>query len=238
MIADAAAKIGLYAITETIPAGILTQMLGILNDMLDSWSNESLTCFAISEQTGALVAGKRVYTIGSGGDFNITRPIRLITGPGAAYLVDTNNNRYPVDVIPQDQWNLLWNLDSVTSNLPDRIFYDPQFPLGIINVYPMPNLPITLYFDSYLQLSEFAALSTPVSLPPGYKKAIQDNLALEFVPYFKSDSYQIPPHLALIASTSKANVKRSNIRINAAVFDKVLTHRGSSVWNIYSDTAR
>ena len=40
------------------------------------------------------------------GDFNMTRPIRIIDGPGTAYIRDSNNNDYAVDVVPQDKWNM------------------------------------------------------------------------------------------------------------------------------------
>lgn len=208
-----------------------------LNQMIDSWSNESLTCYAILEQSAPLTVGQTSYTIGPGGNFNMTRPIRLITGPGAAYLMDTNNNRYPVSVIPRDQWNQIWNLVAVTSNLPDTIFYDPQWPLGVINVFPQPNTSgVTLFWDSYLQLAEFPDLNSALSLPPGYEKAIQLNLGLDLAPYYPTAN--ITPALAQMASVSKGNVKRSNIRPNVALYDRELSRGGGRPYNIYSDTYR
>ncbi len=240
MLTDSFQKIGVFAPGETPDSASMATGLKVLNDMLDSWSNESLACFAIAEQSIALVANKPSYTVGVGGDVSATRPIRLIYGTGAAYLLDSNFNRYPVDVIPRDQWNTIWNLQRSTSNLPDTIFYDPQFPFGILNVYPLYNgaIPVTLFWNSYLQLNDFPDLVTDVSLPPGYVKAIQDNLAIELVPYFKGDNYQVPPLLLKIASDSKGNVKRSNMRENVAVFEKELRRAGSGVYNVYSDTAR
>jgi hypothetical protein len=209
-----------------------------LNRMLDSWSNESLTTFALLEQSAPLVVGQSAYTIGPGGDFNMVRPIRIIDGPGSAYLLDTNGNRYPVDVIPQAKWNTIWNISRSTSNLPDTIFYDPQFPLGIINVYPLYSggVSVTLFWDSYLSLVKLTSLDVAVMLPPGYEKAIEDNLAIELEPYFPTAI--VSPLLRELASTSKANIKRSNIRENVAVFEKELRARGGAVYNVYSDTAR
>lgn len=240
MIQDAHEALGTYAPGETITAADAARSLKVLNDMIDSWSNEALSTFAILEQSAPLVVGQLTYTIGVGGNFNMARPIRILNGPGAAYLKDTNNNRYPVRVVPRDQWNTIINLVRTTSNLPNTVFYDPQFPLGIMNVYPVYNggLGVSLYWDSYLQLVEFANLAQSVSLPPGYVKAIQDSLALQLIPYFKGDTYQPSALLVGRAAESKANVKRSNLRENVAVFDSAFASRRPGMYNGYSDGYR
>ena len=91
MIYESLRLMAVYAPNETPTDADVEQGLTCLNDMLDSWSNESLSCFAILEQSGTVVAGKSSYTIGPSGDFNLTRPLRLIEGPGAAYSQDTQN---------------------------------------------------------------------------------------------------------------------------------------------------
>jgi hypothetical protein len=239
LITDSLQRIGSYAAGETISAADAEQCRLRLNRMIDSWSNESLMCYTILQQSVVLLAGKITYTIGPGGDINSTRPIRVITGPGAAFLKDSNDNRYPVDVVPRDKWNEIWNLTRVNSNLPDTMFYDPKFPLGEINVNPSPNgSNITLYWNSYLQLTEFAALTTTVQLPPGYELLIVDNLAVGIWRYFKDDKAQIPADLIRDAMRSMGNVKRSNTRENIAEFDKVMIAQGSAVYNVYSDSFR
>jgi len=240
MITDAFEALGVYAPGEIASAADTGRALKVLNDMLDSWSNESLTTFAILDQSAPLVVAQSAYTIGTGGNFNMARPIRILDGPGTAYLVDTNNNRYPVEVVPQDKWNELWNVVSTTSNLPNTLFYDPQFPLGIINVYPLYSggLGVTLHWNSYLQLVEFTSLAQVVSLPPGYVKAIQDVLTLQLIPYFKGDGYKPPDILVGRAAESKGNIKRANIRENVAEFEKMLTARGGAVYNVYADSYR
>ena len=49
IITDSLNILGVYAAGETISDADLEQAFTRLNDMLDSWSNESLTCFAILE---------------------------------------------------------------------------------------------------------------------------------------------------------------------------------------------
>ena len=232
IITGALAQIQVYALGEQVTNADIATGFDVVNAMLDSWSNENLTCYAISEQTFNLQVGVSAYTIGSGGTVNLTRPLKIKNGPGCAYLLDQNGDKYPINVVTQDQWNLITQ-PNTDSDLPSTLFYDPQYPLGIINVYPAPYSTFPIYFDSYLQLTEFSSLSAVLSLPPGYKKAIQDNLAIELAPYFPSA--KLTPALAKAASASKANVKRTNIRPTMAVYDPEIVSSPRGAWNIYTN---
>ena len=238
LITDALLGMGVYAPGEPITAADSSFCLQRLNTMIDSWSNEALMTFAILEQSGTLIPGQWQYTIGTGGNFNMTRPLRILASPGSCYVQDSNGNRYNLEVVPRDRWNLIGNIAQVTANFPNTLFYDPQYPLGVINVYPIPNVGWTLYFDSYLQLTEFATLATAMSLPPGYQAAIQDNLTVELWRFFKPDGAQIPPSTMAIAARSKGNVKRTNTRENLANYDSELVSRANGSYNIYTGSYR
>jgi hypothetical protein len=251
MIQDALEMIQVYAPGEPMIDPDAQRCLGVLNKMMDSWSNESLTCVSILEQAIPLQVNKQSYTIGtmygigslligtSGigqtPDINLTRPLRLLDGPGTAFILDTNGNRYGVDVVPRDKWNLIGSPQADT-NIPSVVFYDPQFPLGVINVFPVPNQPYTLYVDSLLPLTDFPSLTASLNMPPGYEDAIVSNLAIRCKPYFPG---QISPSdwnvILDLARVSKANVKRTNMRVNEAVFDPEIISRASYVYNIYTD---
>lgn len=236
IITQALRRIGVYGPNDTITDADAQDCLVRLNDMLDMWSNENLMCLTELEQSGALVVAQNSYTIGSGGNFNVTRPIKIKDGAGAAYIQDTNGNNFPVDVVQRDQWNLIGNRgSSITSNYPTTFFYDPQYPLGVLNVFPTPNTTFTAFWDSYLQLTDFATLSSSFSMPPGYKKAMQDNLAIEIWPDFWGDG--APQLLTELASKSKAAVKRANTRPVVAVYDPELVSRSQSSYNIYRDSS-
>lgn len=234
IITDALEWLQVYAPGETISDADAERCLSKGNDMLDQWSNESLTCFAYSQQSGTLVPGTQSYTIGSGGAFNLTRPLRLMTGPGAAYSIDSNNNKYQMDVVTIEEWQQIPNSgNTVTSNFPDTLFYDPQFPLGILNFLPYPNQGLTAHWTSLLQLTDLAALSTTVSLPPGYKEAIQTNLAVKVWPYFKEgtpDAWRVQE-----AKEAKGVIKRTNMRLTPSTYDAALVSRGGNSYSIYID---
>lgn len=208
------------------------RVFSVVNDMLDSWSNESLSCFAWLQQTFNLVINQSQYTVGPGGNINGTRPLRVSDGAGSAYLLDTNANKYPMDVVDQLTWNLRTTA-AVNSNLPDTLFYDPQFPLGVINIWPTPNMTYACYFYSYLQLVDLASLTATFSMPPGYKLAITTNGAVACKPYFRDA--QIDPIIVDRARESKGNIKRTNMRTQIAVMDPEIVSRGQSTYNIRSD---
>lgn len=251
MIQDALESLGVADPGLPISGADGARGLNVLNQMMDSWSNETLTCFAITQQSTTLVVGKSSYTIGNftgignfvvgtSGigtqiDINSTRPLKIIDGPGAAYILDPQNNKYGVDVIPRDKWNMIGN-SGINSNVPDTLFYDPQYPLGVINVYPVPNIAWALYWNSYTQLMEFTNLATVLQLPPGYEEAIVSNLAIRLKPYFQPPQMQIDPILVDRAKVSKANVKRTNMRVNEAVFDPEIISRASPTYNIRTDS--
>ena len=234
IINDAFGLLGIYQPGDTPTDADAQRGLTTLNDMLDMWSNESLACYAITEQSTVLVPGKQSYTIGPGGDINLPRPLRLITGPGAAYVQDSNGNNYGVTVVNRSQWNLIGNRSNiVTSNFPDTLFYDPQFPLGVLNFNPWPSAPYTAFWDSYLQLTEFANLASQMILPPGYAMMIKTNLACWLKPYYQDAI--LPQDIAAQAQSSKASVKRNNMRPIVSQFDGAIVSRAGLSYNIYTD---
>ena len=234
-ITDALERIGSYSPGEVLSAADSERGLSALNDMLDSWSNESLTTFAKLEQSVVFTPGQYQYTIGPNGNINSTRPLRILDGYGTCYVLDTNGNRYPMDVLQQDEWNLIGNVAQVNANIPSKLFYDPQFPLGIINVFPVPTIGWTLFFDSWLQLAEFPDLVTVLTLPPGYRRAIRTNLAIELWPYFKDEKTQPNAALVKAAMTSLGNIKRTNIKEVVAIYDPEIISRASPTYNIFRD---
>lgn len=236
IIQDAFEQLKIYAPGVQINAADSARALQCLNDMLDEWSNESLACYANTEQTFMLVPGKQSYTIGTSGgaDVPLTRPLDILKGGGSAYLVDENQNRYPINVIEQDQWNSIARLQT-TSNLPDTMFYDPQFPLGILNIYPLPLVPYPVYFDSRLQLADLTNLYSPFRLPPGYRSAIKNNLCIRLWPYYKQgEPSQILVGLAL---KTFGTIKATNIKQSPSSYDGAVISRARGTFNIYTDSS-
>lgn len=237
---DVLENLGVYAAGEIISDADVERLFIIGNDMLDSWANESLTCFELQEQSFPINPGQASYTIGIGAQINLPRPIRINEGPGSAYFQDSNGNNYDCEVVTRVAWNWIGNRTlAVNSNIPSKLFYDPQMPFGVINLFPFPTggLSLTCFFDSFQPLTQFPDLVTNITFPPGYSLAIKKNLALFAGPYFKPEGWTPSPELKQQALEAKANVKRSNTRNNPIAYDPELLPRAASTYNVYSDRA-
>lgn len=225
LIQDALELLGIYSPGETMTAADTSRCLSTLNQMMDQWSNLPLNCYEVLEQTAPLVPGVSSYTIGAGGAFNMTRPLKILDGPGRAYLQDASGTNYAMQVVSRDLWNSIDNRSSlVTSDIPSILFYDPQFPLGIINITPTPTQAISMFWDSMLQLTQFTGLTTTLMLPPGYERAIVTNLAVMVSPYFSGSI--VSPQVAIEASQTLATIKRTNMRPINARYDPAITRIG------------
>lgn len=233
IVTDAFSEIGTYAPSEVLSGADSSYAFGKLNDLLDSWTNDSLITFAIQEQAAPLIPGTFQYTVGPGGMFNMPRPLRVLYGAARAYVMDQNGNRYPIEVVQRDQWNLIGNLINQSSSLPMTMFYDPQFPLGVINLWPIPTLPYTLFWDSFLPLVDFISLGSTVTLPPGYARALKLNEAVELWGAYKPDNVVLSPSLKFRADEALAAVKRTNIRPYRALYDRAILRWPRDSYNIY-----
>src|SRR5208282_3767637 len=217
VIRDSLEMLGVDAPGEEISGADSARALTVFTDMIDSWSNESLACFAWLTQSFPLVSGQSIYTVGPGGDINGTRPIRISDAAGGAYLLDQNQNRYMMNVVDQLTFNVA-TTSAVNSNIPDTLFYDAQFPLGNVNIWPIPNdTSYTCYFLSYLQLIDPSDLVSVVAMPPGYTLAFKTNLAIALKPYFSTAV--LDPIVLARAAESKRLIKVSNIRTQQVVFE-------------------
>lgn len=221
---DAFEMIGQYMPGETITAADMQRGLIALNDMIDQWSNENLACFAFLTQQLPLVNNQSQYTLGPGGDLAV-RPLKI----EQVYLIDQNGNRYNVSLRTQYDFNLLANAQ-VTSNLPSDAFYDPQFPVGILNFWPIPVAPLyTAVWTSYLRLTEFPDYATDIGFPPGYVAALKSNVAVRLCKYYGK---AVPADVRAEANESKGTVKRKNQINQASYFDPAIVVRPQGSWNV------
>lgn len=184
-----------------------------LNDMLDSWSAESLMVYAQVPDTVTLTGGQAVYTIGDGGQLNIPRPVRLRSATQTEQGVT-----FPVDTINQDEYDMI-TLRALTQTLTRYVLYTNTAPLGTLTFWPAPSaaLSVTLWSDRVL--SSVPSLATDLVFPPGYSEAVRTNLAVRLCM-----EYGITPSDALVrmASMGKALIKKANRTPTVSEYDTAL----------------
>ena len=208
---------------ETLPADEAQDALTALNDMISSWSVEGGYVFAETSETFNLT-GSNNYTIGTGGDFDTDRPYEIVTAYTTLGSIDT-----PVDLIDQTEYANI--ADKSARGTANQLYYDNNFPLGNIKLYPVPDAGHTLTLNTYKVLSRFDSLTSTVDLPPGYNAALVFNLAIDLAP-----EYEKEPMMTVIkqAAKYKSVVFTSNTRNdkNISSVDAVLLDSYSD-YNVY-----
>lgn len=188
LIKKAMQKIGILADGEEPSSSEANDCFDALNLMLESWAGRSLLTSAQIQEGFTLTASQSSYTIGSGGNFNTTKPFSI----ESAFIRDSNNTDYPIVVISKDVYNGYPDKAYTTStSRPRTLFYDPGLTqqatqTGTVYLYPIPDssTTYTLYINSEKPFTSFTNLSSTVTFPTGYKRAIIYNLALEICPDF------------------------------------------------------
>jgi len=191
--------------------------LSALNTMLDSWSIDRSMIYQQLTETHTLTAGTADYSIGSGGTIDTTRPVRI----DHAFIRDTSNYDYPVQVINKGAYDAVPL--KTTQSRPKYLYYDEIYPLAFIRLlYTPSDSTEVLHFTSWKQLQQFSTGSTALSMPPGYQRAIEFNLALELQPEYPGSL--IDPRTAQIAQKSLANIIQLNQNSPVLDVSESITH--------------
>lgn len=198
IITSAMRKIGALTKDEAPSADEAAAGLEMLNDLLASISNDSMTVYARTEDTLNLSGGTSTYTIGSGGVLDTVRPIKII----AAY-VRSGGVDYSLKEISDELYATV--SFKTSGGIPEFINFTNGFPLATLKFYPVPSTDYQLFLVSEKPLAEFT-LSQTVSLPPGWKRMLVYNLAVEM-----SSEYGQPlsQEVVMLARDSKAEIRQA-----------------------------
>lgn len=193
---------GVIGQNETPTSSEADDGLVALNDMLDSWSTDRTYIFSILQENFPLVAGTVTYTVGIGGDFNTTRPVAIDN-----IFTRLNGTDYPMKSINSQDYNAII-AKSNNGGIPQYYFYNPSFPLATLSIWGAPSSGLTIYLNTWQQLTQFANLTTDYDFPPGYARALAYGLAMEIAPEY---GVTLTPEAVAIATLSQANIRNRNL---------------------------
>lgn len=215
IIAAALREIGILAAGETPSADDATDGLVSLNRLLDQFAAERLQIFTTTRTTWTIAASDGSYTIGSTGDVVVSRPVFI----DHVNFLDTStdpDSEYPLSRLTEDAYAGIV-AKALTSTYPDSYYYNPTYPLGALTLFPTPtSATLTGVLYAPAAVAQFAALTTSVSLPPGYERMLVKNLAVDMLPSYER---QPDPLLVTQAREATAVVKRANRRLMDLSFD-------------------
>lgn len=197
---------GAISAGETPDATEINDGLYALNDMIESWANDGLLVFARTEETFPL-SGAQEYTVGAGQDFN-TVPFNQVVSAFVRQGIDY----YLTGITDTDYAQISVKY---TTGTPEYFNYNNGYPVAKLKFYPVPVYG-TLHILSEKPLTEFN-LNTNVQLPPGWKKALIDNLAVDQAPEY---GLEVSPRLEKSASDALASIKRQVAKSRTMDWDK------------------
>ena len=225
--------LGVLASGETATASDASDGLDALNALIDQWKAERLLIYTVTRTTWSITASDGEYSVGTGGDISVARPVFV----SAVRYIDTSttpDTEYDLgEPLTEDQWAAI-SLKADTNVYPTCYYYNPTYPLGTLTLWPAPTCT-TLQGALYAPAAsgEFSALTTAISHPPGYRRMMIKNLAVELAPsYVKST----PPEILRAAEESMAVVKRTNARISDQKFPASVLGSGHGSYDIYTDS--
>lgn len=214
-------KIGVLRKGETPDATESVDALALLNDIVGSWSLESLLIYGTTTESFTLSPAAS-YTIGSGQTLDTTRPTWI-----KAATITIGNLDYPLRIVAEDDFQLEIIQKSISTTIPRVLTYNNAYPYGTIKLWPTLSASATLTLMSEKPLSSFATLSTTFDMPPGWSHALKANLAVLLSPEY---SLPVSADLQAQAAVAKGNLKKQVIKAHP------MTYRDDTVVksNIYT----
>lgn len=218
IINGALSAMGALAPGETLDAALAADAFNMLNDMLDLESNENFMIYNIIEIIAPSIAGQTAWTIGPGGEINSIRPLNIHSA-----FVRVSGIDFTIAIINLEKYELI-GLKQLSGPWPKALYYQPTYPLGTINLWPLPASGELHLFASNL-FTRFSTINDTVEFPPGYQMWMKFSLAAYLAPgYGKGAMVQL---LSGFASEAKAKIKISNMVPQQTVgFDPIIASRG------------
>src|SRR6266550_4739213 len=190
LITDAFFELNCFMSGESIPNSDAQFSLRALNGMIGSWATQPLTIPATARHVLSWTIAKggptNPYTIGSGGNYDIARPVNQNSISQAMLLLIDGATEIPLGVMTDQSYEQL-PVKSLAGTQPTSIYYNPTFTsgLGALYVWPVPsttNTQLVLYVEQ--ALTTFGNLTTAYQIPQGYYNALKYGLASEIAtPY-------------------------------------------------------
>lgn len=202
--------IGVLAAGETPSTDESNDALAALNAMIEAWDTQHVAVYTIRDETFPLIAAQQSYTIGSGGNFDTDRPVKI----EAANII-TSGLTIPVKIINSIQWAAITE-KGLSGTLPLQLYNDNAYPLATLKLWPKPSGTPSLQLFMWQKIAGTLALLDNIALPPGYLKAVRYNLALDLAPEF---GRPVDPIVAQTAQAAKAALGGLNASNFAATED-------------------
>lgn len=188
---------------ETPSAALMSDALTTLNQMLALWQIDSKYIYGQVDTTKA-ATGAQTYTIGTGGDFNVSQPARVDYA-----FTRVNNIDYPCRVLSSWEEYQSISYKAVSGTFPEVLYLNQGVTLGTIYVFPKPTSG-TLHVITSVVLPSYTVSADALSFPPEYDLVIRFSLAEILAAMI---GIAIRPDIAKLAKNFRNMIRVSNTKI-------------------------
>jgi hypothetical protein len=207
--------------------------LQALNLMLEQWSARRLIVRGTIQFSNVLTANKYSYTIGTGGNFNVLKPVTITS----AFIRDSNNIDTGLDIIERDEYDSYGD-KMITSSRPIALCYDAgaaqqSSQLGTVLFYYIPDASTTytVFMQMQAQLTDFTGLTSSVTFEAKYGEAMKYELAKRLWREYHEDGKPIPGDILTLGDKAMCVLEKSNHELPRATIE---VPPRKSVFNIYT----
>lgn len=216
LIGQAGEELGIQGAAESLSAADADLFLGRLNLIVDQWNAVRQAVF-VSDMLPFTLAGSGTNptTIGPTGYWVVAqRPEKI----EAANLIIVASPPASVVQIPiaiaTSRWWMSLTVPGVTTMYPEAVYYEPSWPNGKLDFWPVPTTAYGVTLMVPHVLSQYD-LTTTFTMPPGYHAALLYTLA---------EACAAPMRVELKPQTSRlAALARSVIGMNNTESIQVIT---------------
>lgn len=204
---DALEELNIVGAGSTMSAEDAVKARNKLRSLLNQWNAKREAVYATLFSTFTLVPNTAPHTIGpNAATFTVTqRPVSIeAIGLG----INTSN---PTVFLPLNVRDAAWwqanSVPALTSDIPTDFFYNPTWPNGEINFWPVPTAAYPVQIQSRVLLDDLVDLNDTFDLPPGYFEALSLSLAESCA---RSFGRPIRPDLKADAAMARAVIFANN----------------------------
>jgi len=205
LLTTALRRIGVKGAGEVLTADESSDALASLNEMLDEKEADRLAIYTVTRTTWTITASD-----GSGGDIDIAWPW-YVDRVGYIETDDDPDSETELQELSEDAYRNV-RQKAQTSTNPDSWYYNPTYPLGALDLFPIPtssSLSGVIYHPT--AITQVSSLSGTVQFPPGYRAWVTNELALRLAPEYDR---QPSPLLLRMTMEARDKVKRRNLRMS------------------------
>ena len=152
-----------------------------LNDVINYLQTQGLKLWTQEDLTLPLVAGQMTYTIGTGGNVNITKPLRVLQGYYNDMSSPTAPVRRPIYPVSWQEWLSLSTI--TTQGAISQYFVDKQQSMLNVSFWNVPDAFNASNGTAQLlvqqQITNFVGITDTMNFPQEWFLALRWNLADE-----------------------------------------------------------